>query len=192
MNAKDEHNIISGDVNELNKANSNHIISLWLDSYDDIFSDFDPRAYSERNISDDFLDEVKKVSIESDFIISEIKLLIPSKVRQQDAETVITKRLHSYFIKNQHYFFKKKMTERKRGLLFIMVGVFMMTIASMVSSFRSGNILMHTLLMVFEPAGWFLVWSGMETLINSSRKEKPELDFYNKIMKSKIVFYDIK
>ena len=30
-------------------------VSIWIDSYDDVFSDFDPRSYDERNISDDFL-----------------------------------------------------------------------------------------------------------------------------------------
>ena len=30
-------------------------ISLVLDSYDDLFSDFDPRDYSQKALSDDFL-----------------------------------------------------------------------------------------------------------------------------------------
>ena len=32
-------------------------ISLLLDSYDDIFSDFDPRPYNQRALSQDFLAE---------------------------------------------------------------------------------------------------------------------------------------
>ena len=36
-------------------------ISLWLDDYADIFSDFDPRPFSQRALSDDFLNEAKKV-----------------------------------------------------------------------------------------------------------------------------------
>ena len=39
-------------------------IPLVLDSYDDIFSDFDPRPYSERAMSGDFLLECKKASAE--------------------------------------------------------------------------------------------------------------------------------
>ena len=37
-------------------------ISLSLDNYDDIFSDFDPRPFSQRALSDDFLIEAKKAS----------------------------------------------------------------------------------------------------------------------------------
>ena len=39
-------------------------IFLWLDDFDDIFSDFDPRPYSARELSDDFLDEVRKIAAE--------------------------------------------------------------------------------------------------------------------------------
>lgn len=35
-------------------------VSILLDSYDDIFSDFDPSAYSERTLSDDFIIQAKK------------------------------------------------------------------------------------------------------------------------------------
>ena len=34
-------------------------ISLWLDSYDDIYSDFDSRHYLKRRISKDFIDELE-------------------------------------------------------------------------------------------------------------------------------------
>lgn len=48
------------DLKEQKNTKENYSISLWIDSYDDIFSDFDPRHFSLRNISDDFLYEVKK------------------------------------------------------------------------------------------------------------------------------------
>ena len=39
-------------------------MSLILDTYLDIFSSFDPRPYEERSLSDDFLDECKKMVID--------------------------------------------------------------------------------------------------------------------------------
>ena len=182
---------VNDNLKELQQSNSYREISLWIDAYDDIFSDFDSRPFSARNISDDFLNEVKKVSGESDFPISVLTLLMPEKLRDTENENIITKRLHSYFIKNQNYFLKEKNAVRKKGMLFTVIGFVMMIIASFVSSVRSENLLMHILLVVFEPAGWFLVWAGMENLINISRREKPELDFYSKLSKSKIVFLNI-
>lgn len=180
------------DLKEQKNTKENYSISLWIDFYDDIFSDFDPRHFSLRNISDDFLYEVKKVCGENDFIIKEFKLLIPENERNLKTESIIIKRLHNYFIKNQHYFLGKKTTEIKKGFLFTFCGLLMMVGASIVSSLNYENILRHTLLVIIEPAGWFFVWSGMDTLMNTSKKEKPELDFYNKISKSKIVFLNIK
>src|SRR5690349_704077 len=37
-------------------------LSIWLDTYDDIFSDFDPRPLNERALSDDFLSEARKMA----------------------------------------------------------------------------------------------------------------------------------
>jgi hypothetical protein len=191
-------NIINGfkdeikETEESQKLNSDsREISLWIDSYDDIFSDFDPRPFSARNISDDFLHEIKKVSRENDFNITELKLLIPETNRNTEDENIITKRLHSYFLKNEHYLIKKKIAERKDGFLYILLGTIMMLGASFVSSSQSTNIFMHILLVIFEPAGWFFVWVGLENVIYKSPKEKPELDFYSKMSKSKIVFWNI-
>ena len=55
--------------------NLDYSISLWIDSYDDIFSDFDPRPFSARNISDDFLYEVKKTSFLSILLLTNIQRL---------------------------------------------------------------------------------------------------------------------
>lgn len=54
-------------------------ISLILDSYDDIFSDFDPRPFSEKALSDDFLVECKRAARDKDRSVVELKLLVPTK-----------------------------------------------------------------------------------------------------------------
>ncbi|MFL5752226.1 MAG: hypothetical protein ACJ76F_02370 [Bacteroidia bacterium] len=166
-------------------------ISIWLDTYDDIFSDFDPRPLSDRNISDDFLYEVKKVASESDSFISELKLLLPEKNRDQKTESIITKRLHTFFLKKQAHYLNKRKEERRLNLLFVAAGTVLMTCAGLFSSRQSGNWLMHVLLVIVEPAGWFLVWTGMENLINTSRRERSEINFYSKLSHSRITFFNI-
>jgi hypothetical protein len=163
-------------------------ISLWIDEYDDLFSDFDLRAYTLRNVSDDFLRELKKLSHETEDHIGELKILLPEKLRNKETENVIIKRLHNHFIKNLHYFDKKKKTENKKDVLLSILGFVMMLCAGYISSSKSQSIPLHILLVILEPAGWFLVWICMEHLINSSRKEKPEIEFYAKMTKSRITF----
>jgi hypothetical protein len=166
-------------------------ISIWIDTYDDIFSDFDPRLFSERNISDDFLNELRKVSREDNFHVNEFRLLVPEKNRNQETETIISKHLHAFFRKNVHACQQQVTQLRTKGFLFVIISVFLLMGASYISSLKSENIFMHVLLVLLEPAGWFLIWRGLDNLISSSRQEMPELDFYNKMVKSKIVFVSI-
>lgn len=163
-------------------------IGVWVDCYDDIFSDFDLRPYTARNISDDFLRELRKLSHETDSHIDELRLLLPAKARDLPSESIITRRLHWHFTKNLHYFQKKRKAEGRKDVLLSVLGILMMLSAAYISSVKTQGLMLHILLVIFEPAGWFLVWISMEHLINSSRKEKPEIEFYSKMTRCKITF----
>ncbi len=165
-------------------------ISLWIDTYDDIFSDFDPRPFHERNISDDFLSELRKFSWEKERAITGFTLLIPKSARDPEKETVIIKRLNHYFKKSHHTFLQKKKTERNKGIRRISIGIILMIMASYISLVKSDSFFMHTLLVLTEPAGWFLVWSGLEIFQNSTSGIIPELTFFGKLTKSKIEFVE--
>lgn len=166
-------------------------ISIWIDNYDDIFSDFDPRPYSERNISDDFLFEVRKVSIESDFRIKELKLLVPTSLRNNETEKIIIERLQSYFKKNLFHFERKVKNEKKRGLLFTLAGMSIMILASYFSYLKWDSFIKHVLVVLLEPAGWFMVWTGLDHFVFSPRERKPELEFHKKLSNCNIIFISI-
>src|SRR3989344_6408811 len=82
---------LNADIPEVKK------ISLWLDDYNDIFSDFDPRPYSERALSDDFLNASQKMFRETKTGKFELRLLIPKSLRDEKQESLIKKRLKSFF-----------------------------------------------------------------------------------------------
>src|ERR1700722_797482 len=110
----------------------NRQVSIWLDTYDDIFSDFDPRPFSERALSDDFISELKKVSREDSLSVSEMKLLVPEKNRKHGDETIIIKRLHSYF-RGVHSFMQKKVRRiRLRGISMVLAGIVMLFLAALI------------------------------------------------------------
>ena len=48
---------------------------------------------------------------------------------------------------------------------------------------------MHLLLVLFEPAGWFMLWVGLDHLVYASKDKKKELAFYSKMIKSEINFF---
>jgi len=163
-------------------------ISIWLDRYEEIFSDFDSRPYSDRILSDDFISELKKVCDESEFIVNELKLLLPEEIRDHNTETVINKKLHGYLRKNFHYYQAQRKKVIIRGLIKFVLGTLLITMAFYALKIESKSISVTLLFVMIEPPGWFLVWTGLEELNQSWSKKSFELDFYSKMQKSKISF----
>lgn len=166
-------------------------ISIWLDNYDDLFSDFDPRPYSERVLSDDFIREVRKVCNEKDETINEFHLLLPMAKRSEETEKIVTKRLQNHFRKYYHQYLQLTKKGKKKAIICLISGMVLMTGASFLSSLSSRNLLLNAILIISEPSGWFLVWYGLDALFYNSKQKTSELNFYNMLSKSKISFTSI-
>ena len=167
-------------------------ISIWLDAYDDIFSDFDSRPFSERTVSDDFLSEVRKVCDEKSRNKIHLNLSMPANLRDTENEKVIIKRLHLYF-RNKHQLIEKdtRMKNRK-GIYYILIGMLLMLFASYISFHNPTKFYIHTLLILFEPAGWFFLWAGLDHLVYFSKSKKADLIYFNKMSEAVIRFDNIK
>ena len=73
-------------------------LSLWLDYYDDIYSDFDSRQYPKRRISDDFLYELKDAFKYRSERYNDIFLYLPQEKRTETTEKIISAGLKTFFI----------------------------------------------------------------------------------------------
>ncbi len=163
-------------------------ISLWLDTYEDIFSDFDPRPFSERTVSDDFLLESRKALREKKSGKVELKFLIPEKERQIRTETAIKKRLKEYFQKNWNRHKQKlKIAENRVKILF---GTgFLMLLLSTAITYRNPKIfILYLLVTLLELGGWLSIWFGLEQFLYEVKEKKPEAEFYEKMADAKIEF----
>lgn len=163
-------------------------ISLWLDTYNDIFSSFDPRPYSQRTLSDDFLFEAKKASREKLSGQVDLKLLMPKKLRKIGDEIGIKKRLHEHFKKHYDMLKKEHKSIVTTGLLMTGLGLLMMFLAGFFSTMNT-LIFYKVLIVLLEPAGWFMAWFGLERIFYTSRMKKADLDFYEKMSKVNITFW---
>lgn len=166
-------------------------ISLILDSYNDMFSDFDPRGYSERALSDDFLRECIKSSADKENDI-ELRLLVPKHKRNITDEIRIKKRLKDHF--NKHFVEKKNEMLKIKffGFLMILGGMAIMFFAYLLYSdfFNISEMARNILLVITEPSGWFFFWIGGEKLVYGVREKKPSYEFYKKMSKAKVYFYE--
>lgn len=163
-------------------------LSLWIDSYNDIFSDFDPRPFSERMISEDFIAQIKRASKEFRDKISVFKLLVPQGTQHEGSEKVIRRRLQSYFVSMHEQIADEMKNNRSRSLYFIVAGISLMLVSSYITYLKLSSFHFSVLLVLFEPGGWFLFWTGLDLFFSFSRSKKGETEFYSKLIDTHIEF----
>jgi len=163
-------------------------VGLWLDSYDFIFSDFDHRHFSQRNISQDFLEEAKRATKEINPGHWGFKLLLPDKLRKRDAEAVIKKRLRQQFHKHAQELDKESKHLLKKSLLLCGIGFLSMIAASLIVNYHKGSLYLSFLRIILEPSGWFMVWFGLDNLFYTRTKNKNDREFYTKMSRAEIKF----
>lgn len=163
-------------------------LSISIDDYNDLFSDFDARNYTERSVSEDFLHQLKKVVAESEEDIHELNFLITTKQHNTEQEAIIIKRLQEHFKNRHNHYLLKKKKEQQKGLLFFLTGSALLFIATYLLLIQEKQLLLNALIVVLEPAGWFLSWTGLETLFNNTKWRTHELTLYAKLKKCKVHF----
>lgn len=169
-------------------------VSLVLHSYDDIFSDFDPRPYENRSLSDDFLLEMKRAAKEKKYGIIELNFLIPAEQRKAEKEAKIKKRLRDHFKKHFDLVRKEISVVRKNGVELAVIGFALATIGALFiipaeeSPDAIVNAIYRVLLVIVEPAAWFTIWTGFERIFTTWKELEPDLEFYKKMAKAEINF----
>lgn len=166
-------------------------LNFWIDSYDDLFSDFDPRPYSERVISDDFLLELNKLTEEKEGLVKTVCFQIPAKMRDEKTEALIMNRLVNGF-ENQYGRFSRALNaSRRNGILMAICGAAALMVAVFITSLGEHTLWQSALKILFEPAGWFLIWTGLDKLYLGGKPIKRKRDFYALLEKSKVKFVSI-
>ncbi len=177
---------------ETNKIKQGNI-SLVLDSYNALFSDFDPRQFSERALSDDFLYECKKATRDQEGI-AELRLLVPLQLRKINEENKIKKRLKEHFRKHYHDEEKKIKSIRRKGIYWFLIGSVILTISTFLYEFKPQFInqfikfLYNFLVIISQPAGWFTLWEGLDMIFIKSKDQVPDFAFYKKMSNANIYF----
>ncbi|HEV7229899.1 MAG TPA: hypothetical protein VGO45_01140, partial [Bacteroidia bacterium] len=111
--------------------------------------------------------------------------------RNAEQEATIIKRMHSFFKKNHSHVHQQIVTGKRKGFLIAFSGIVLLLGASYISYLKFVNFMMHAAVVVLEPAGWYLIWSGIESTMDSWKKRRPDFSFYHKMAKSRIVFASI-
>lgn len=160
-------------------------ISLKLDNYDDLFSDFDSRPYAEKALSHDFIQECKNASLDKKYSF-ELKLSISKGKRNYENENAIKKRLKGHFQKHANQIGEEIKKIKCEGFIWCLIGIIIMFGATFLYDLNEFSY--RFLLIILEPAGWFVFWEGLRKITIEARAKKPDADFHNKMKDAKISF----
>lgn len=164
-------------------------ISIWLDKYDDLFSEFDSSSFKARTLSDNFLTEVRKLVHEAqDAKNIELKFNLMQDEPNVETEALIIKNMHDYFASKAKAAKDEMTSTLRKGGLLSLAGFALITFLILVGHTWSNFILLKGAEMMLDPFGWFLVWNGLDMVFVQSKKEQPTVDFNLKMTSAKLTF----
>jgi len=160
-------------------------IGVVVDTWDDIFSDFDPRPLSERTVSGDFVEELKKRYKETQSGDISITIYAPNSLKSEESEKMVTSRLKKYF---RHKFLQKKQVVsiiRMRGLIFFIVGICSLSLLTLATYYKSlPELTLQIVGIIFIPLGWFGIWEGLLKLVDTSPIVLRDEKLFEKLLKA--------
>ncbi len=163
-------------------------ISIAIDSYDDIFSDFDPREFSQREVSDDLLKDLKRRYVEGKSGRLEVRFILPADLREPKLEATIKKRLREHFERRLKGLEGEVHKRRWRGKMYIAFGALFLLVQAYYSSFFRDVLSSELLAIILVPAGWFGMWTGIEKLLEDPERVEEQKKLNEKLMHASYIF----
>lgn len=160
-----------------------------IENYNDLFSVFDPRPTSVRGLSEDFLSEARRATLSKNSENIDFIIMVPEKNRKIKEEKMIRERLKRYFKKYSGIMESEKKKVIKHGVIFTVVGIILMLVATYLIYISKGaSLISNFLIVLLEPGGWFLFWKGLELALFEAKEKAPDLGFYKKMAAADITF----
>ncbi len=164
-------------------------ISIVIDTYDDIFSDFDPRPYSQRALSDDFLKEIRARYRENRIGGVEVHFIMPEKLRDLKVETMVKKRIREHFAYEIKTLGEGLGKLRQRGMIYTLVGACLLGVQAGLEIIMGLTMPQTQFLSIFfVPAGWYGMFNGIEKLIETPYDMATNLRIAIKFEKADYIF----
>lgn len=164
-------------------------ITIQLDNYDDIFSDFDPRPFANRELSEDFLKEISRRYHEDRKGRFEVHFTLPASSRDPSQEALIKKRLreHFAFVASRENEFVNR--TKGRGYLFMAVGfLILLADTGLFFTLHEDSPLYHVLSILLIPAGWFGMFTGIGKVVDDPYDAVERKKVYEKFEKANYIF----
>ncbi len=164
-------------------------LSVAIDTWDDIFSDFDPGPIEKRVLSEDFLTEIKKRFREHRTGQVTVTFLTPSALKDEELERKVIRRLKQYFKFRSLSVLKEINDLRRRGFYFVLTGIFSLATLTLLTYYRvAEQLVLELIAIILMPLGWFGIWEGFSRIIEPSPYMKKDHEIFTRLAKASIKF----
>ncbi len=163
-------------------------ILLILDNYNDIFSDFDPRPYSEKALSEDFLSEVKRRHVPKKKGGLEVRFMLPDNERDPKIEAMAKRRLKAYFQQESKILRERLEARKRRGYTYVVSGAAILLIVTYLVFQYPDDFWITMAELLLTPFGWFGMWEGFGKVVERDENISQQLELSRMLSKSDFVF----
>jgi len=154
-------------------------VSIAIDSWDDVFSDFDPRPLEERTLSEDFVNELQKRFYEQPSGALLVKIWAPPSLRDAATEALVCRRLQKCFALRAARLSRSIGDERRRGAVFFACGFVCLAVLAFSTLLVKPPETWRTFLEItLVPLGWFGMWEGVGKMVDLDREAVQQRTLY--------------
>lgn len=165
-----------------------NLLHIALDTYDDIFSDFDPTEYAKRALSDDFIKEIQKRYAETKKGDIELRFTVPKAMRSIKTEAIIKKRLKDYFRDQIIHMDAEIFEKKKTGAIYFFTGFLVLLLIMLLVDTLPDSRTVMVIGILLTPVGWFGMWEGSSLFMQAPVKHEEQKKFFMKFLKANYVF----
>lgn len=154
-----------------------------LDSYDDIFSDFDPSPFQTRLLSEDFLYELRRRYASTGKGGLVVNFTLPKALRSEKTEALIRKRIKDHFKTRIKDIDRKAQNHVRNGGIRLIVGIGLSLAVLLLPQLEAVPVVT-----IFSVLIWYSIWSGLENISEASAHLEKKKGFAEKFMKADYTF----
>jgi hypothetical protein len=166
-----------------------HVIPMFIDDYDDIFSPYDHRDYSKRDVSLETLQRIKDSLASDGGKPVALFFEIAGEHWNRDTEEIIKNRLKKHFRDEEKRIVEGELKKiRKRGLLGMAAGVALFAAYKAVDKYGPSGYGPELVATIVDWAGFVMGFWGADQLLIDARPLKREAAFNRRMSDSEIFF----
>lgn len=190
MKSKKKSNYINR-LYERNPQTGNYIIEVSLDSYIDIFNDWDHASYKKRDIDPELVRFVEDcaMDIPSKYDL-DICFYLPKELQNKEKEKIIISGFRTYYTFYIHTEQKNLNISYGKVASYVIISFLLMAFSFIFDSYISG-ILSVTLLQGLTVGGWVFLWEAISFFSFQRRDILKNINNYKRLATANIYFrYD--